>query len=1391
MKTNLSAWSYALALCGLLLALPISTTYAQSDVTQPGDPLIASSDNSPGSEGVANAIDGQPTKYLNFDTANNTTPSGFVVTPSVGATLVTGLTMQSANDAVGRDPLSITLEGSNDEAPTWDTGNWETIYENAAIPSWVETFPGDDRFQTQQFSFDNNKPFLHYRWTTILLQEDTQNSMQIAEVELLGDVVVLATDVTQPGDAIQASSDNSPGSEGVANAIDGQPTKYLNFDTANNTTPSGFVVTPGIGKTVLSGLTMQSANDAVGRDPLSITLEGSNDEAPTWDTGNWETIYENVAIPSWVETFPGDDRFQTQQFSFDNNKPFLHYRWTTILLQEDTQNSMQIAEVELLGKSAPVDVTQPSDPIIASSDNSPGSEGVANAIDNQPTKYLNFDTANNSTPSGFVVSPSVGATTLVGLSMQSANDAVGRDPLSIILEGSNDAAPGWDSGNWETIYENAAVPSWVETFPGDDRFQTQEFFFDNNAAYLHYRWTTILLQEDTQNSMQIAEVELLAFQSSADCSKTAFLTHPVNTPTIEGVGAEFFTEVNGPWPVQWLKNGEPIPGAVQTVYTTDPVTADNAGDVYSVEIVGCDSSNEVQATLFDPAEQPVSIGINFVGGGANGAPTRSDATNIGGGQLQAYWNSLPGEGDGSSAGEESGLLNSRNEATGISVEWSAANRWGSGTGTDDTNAKLFNGLIEGGGTEEEAAFVTFSDVPDGSHSILIYSIARPLEFPNIDFELVQTAERVYMRQLNADEYNAAPGLLQVTSTDPGARGRGNFVRFDGIGPVNGEITLNFWDGGGGNSTINAMQLVLDSEPPPPPPSITSQPVSANGVAGEVVDISVRADGASSYQWRKDGVALTDDDRVTGATSPDLSIAMFSADDEGAYTVAVTNADGTSFSTPAVLTAVTGDIADRLIGHYKFDETSGVKAANSGGTAADVDLMDFAGPSEQWIEGRIGGSLNFNGADNWAMIPTYEKPGQMTVSLWVWTNSAIEFDFETPPEIIRNWGDTEGQFRLRFDGDVDAEEPNFELGTQLTVGPNNPRTDEVNEEEFPVARWEHIAFTANGASLTMYRNGQAVSSSAYLGDISPGIIEGIALGVDVDDAGLPVDGEAYWDGRMDDLGIWGRPLSANEIASIYVNGLEGLDLTNAIDEAVVLPRIPVFDVVRDAATGDFTFSWEADEGLYYAVDTSTDLLSWQELLTGFPDGGATEGALTYTDTNIPQDGAQRYYRARESEAPPFYTEDFEGGEAGWTATMDAGDTPWELGTPSVDGLMAANSGTNAWGTDLDGPYGAGAVSRLRSPVLDLSELSSPKLEFSYYVESTFEEEGGQVNILDENGEVLYSEPEIFWGKTATWTPFALRLPPAARGQKVIVEFVLLTAGAENGFAGWYIDDVTID
>ena len=250
-----------------------SVTYAQS-VAQPGDPVIASSANSPGSEGVANAIDGKPTRYLNFDGANGN-PSGFIVSPALGKTLVTGLSMQTANDAPDRDVKVVTLEGSNDaEATAWDAGNWELIVQLDDIPAIA------DRFTTQTFSFENKKGFLHYRWTVVDTQGPSTCCMQIAEVGFLGGVYSGPSDVTQPGDAVIASSANSPGSEGVANALDGQPTKYLNFD-GSNSEPSGFVVTPSLGMTYVTGMALQSANDAPDRDPKSITLEGTNEDEVT------------------------------------------------------------------------------------------------------------------------------------------------------------------------------------------------------------------------------------------------------------------------------------------------------------------------------------------------------------------------------------------------------------------------------------------------------------------------------------------------------------------------------------------------------------------------------------------------------------------------------------------------------------------------------------------------------------------------------------------------------------------------------------------------------------------------------------------------------------------------------------------------------------------------------------------------------------------------------------------------------------------------------------------------------------------------------------------------------------------------------------------------------
>jgi hypothetical protein len=131
--------------------------------------------------------------------------------------------------------------------------------------------------------------------------------------------------------------------------------------------------------------------------------------------------------------------------------------------------------------------------------NSPGAEGVANALDDSiTTKYLNF---NKSNPGLIIAPPLTLGTTgykVDGFVLTAANDAPERDPASYILEGSNDGT------SWTSISTGA-----IGTF--GNRFTSQEVDFPlSTDAYSQFRLSfPTLFNGPAANSMQVAEVELL------------------------------------------------------------------------------------------------------------------------------------------------------------------------------------------------------------------------------------------------------------------------------------------------------------------------------------------------------------------------------------------------------------------------------------------------------------------------------------------------------------------------------------------------------------------------------------------------------------------------------------------------------------------------------------------------------------------------------------------------------------------------------------------------------------------------------------------------------------------------------------------------------------------
>jgi DNA/RNA endonuclease G (NUC1) len=90
---------------------------------------------------------------------------------------------------------------------------------------------------------------------------------------------------------------------------------------------------------------------------------------------------------------------------------------------------------------------------------------------------------------------------------------------------------------------------------------------------------------------------------------------------------------------------------------------------------------------------------------------------------------------------------------------------------------------------------------------------------------------------------------------------------------------------------------------PTPPSIVTQPVATTVAAGGTATFSVTASGTAplSYQWRKDGIALSGN---TSATTPTLTLANVQSGDAASYDVVVTNGINPSATSNAVALTVT-------------------------------------------------------------------------------------------------------------------------------------------------------------------------------------------------------------------------------------------------------------------------------------------------------------------------------------------------------------------------------------------------------------------------------------------------------------------------------------------------------
>jgi len=477
-----------------------------------------------------------------------------------------------------------------------------------------------------------------------------------------------------------------------------------------------------------------------------------------------------------------------------------------------------------------------------------------------------------------------------------------------------------------------------------------------------------------------------------------------------------------------------------------------------------------------------------------------------------------------------------------------------------------------------------------------------------------------------------------------------------------------WDSG--NLNVNGSLTVVASSGPP---IIVSQPLSQSVNAGASVFFQSVAAGSRplACQWQKNGA------NIATANSTSCVIASASTNDAAGYSLVVTNAYGSVTSSVAVLTLnpppPATSVTNGLVVHLSFDNT----LAGQAGTAVNGALYTGGATNgPRYTAGVIGSAATFANTSNsgqpadWAVtLGNLESVYANSFSVSFWERSRNGADGALMGN--KNWssGANVGWVISVMDG----ENLNWNTagGTRSDLELNPPFMD---------GNWHlvTVTFDRTAGAVTSYIDGAA----AVAGSLNPASTASLNAGLNTLVGGSG-NGAYSGAGDVDDLGVWTRVLTPQEVAAIYAAGLIGKPLNAAVPgQLPVITNQPASLSVSSGGTATLS-----------VAATGPGNFSYQWQLNGVAIPGATNATLVLPGVNA---ASQGIYTVLVSDA------------FGAVASHDAVLTVY---TRMVTGQWDFSHGDLRATVGADLQYVGDTTNRTSFPVVSINGVSAPVMAFA--------------------------------------------------------------------------------
>jgi chitodextrinase len=305
--------------------------------------------------------------------------------------------------------------------------------------------------------------------------------------------------------------------------------------------------------------------------------------------------------------------------------------------------------------------------------------------------------------------------------------------------------------------------------------------------------------------------------------------------------------------------------------------------------------------------------------------------------------------------------------------------------------------------------------------------------------------------------------------------------------------------------LNASEIEGDMNEPVSIANGSAPTMPGNLSATEPTSTSVTLDWAPSTDNHGVSGYIVYVNGTQAATTAATSFTVTGLSCATSYQLGVEAFDGSGNVSPRALTSrSTTPCPDNggLVAAYAFDEGAGSVAHDASGNG---HFGTISGAT--WASGRYGSALSFNGTNASVLLGslgTFYTSG-FTLEAWVQKESATRSD----AAVVGSWTGSGPMIWVDH------------LATRYHLTLGGSYSGYLDSGATPIAgQWQHLAASFDGATARFYIDGSQVASRAVSGSVGSSDLWRIGA------YGSSPGG--FFDGLIDDVRVYDRPLSASEI-----------------------------------------------------------------------------------------------------------------------------------------------------------------------------------------------------------------------------------------------------------------------